>query len=257
MSDPLLSSRCGAGLRHARLRCAGLRPQLTILSLLLALPLTSPLTATPATAQVQLSCGGTLLEARGAAEQERAIRRLQLSLSLEAEGPTSDAALGLLQTRLAAVRSGLQGLGVEELRVSSPSTWPRTDSRGRPSGVQASLSVSGRLAPAALQLLVRQVGALSGVRLAPVTPLADPAQDLAVRRRLLAGAYEDARAQAAEVAAAIGRQRLEPLEVQLNGGEPRPMPMMARADAAPPPFDPAELAAPKDRLSLLVRFCAR
>jgi hypothetical protein len=146
---------------------------------------------------------------------------------------------------------------VEELRVSSPSTWPRSDSRGRPAGVQASLSVSGRLAPAALQPLVRQVGALSGVRLAPVTPLADPEQDLAVRRRLLAGAYEDARAQAAEVAAAIGRQRLEPLEVQLHGGEPRPMPMMARAEAAPPPFDPAELAAPKDRLSLLVRFCAR
>lgn len=124
MPDPLLSSRCGAVQRHARLRCAGRRPRLTILSLLLALPLTSPLTATPATAQVQLSCGGTLLEARGAAEQERAIRRLQLSLSLEAEGPTSDAALGLLQTRLAAVRSGLQGLGVEELQVSSPSTWP-------------------------------------------------------------------------------------------------------------------------------------
>ncbi|MFM7265795.1 MAG: SIMPL domain-containing protein [Cyanobium sp.] len=246
MPDSLLSPR------------AGLRPRLAILPLVLALPLMAPLGVRSASAQVQLSCGGTLLEARGAVEQERAIRRLQLSLSLEAEGATSDAALGLLQARLAAVRSGLQGLGVEELRVSSPSTWPRTDSRGRPAGVQAALSVSGRLAPAALQPLVRQVGALSGVRLAPVTPLADPAQDLAVRRRLLTAAYDDARAQAAEVAAAIGRQRLEPLEVQLDGGEPRPMPMMARAEAAPPPpFDPAELAAPKDRLSLLVRFCAR
>ncbi|MEB3171391.1 MAG: SIMPL domain-containing protein, partial [Synechococcaceae cyanobacterium] len=219
MPAPLISSR------------PGLRSRLAILPLLLALPLTGPLHARPAHAQVQLSCGGTLLEARGAAEQERPIRRLQLSLSLEAEGATSDAALGLLQARLAAVRSALQGLGVEELRVSSPSTWPRSDSRGRPAGVQASLSVSGRLAPAALQALVRQVGALSGVRLAPVTPQADPAQDLAVRRRLLAAAYDDARAQAAEVAAAIGRQRLEPLEVQLDGGEPRPLPMMARAEA--------------------------
>jgi uncharacterized protein YggE len=222
-----------------------------------ALLLAAALPHAPAPAQVQLACGGTLLEARGTAELERPLRRLLFSLGLEAEGASTEVALGLLQERLAAVRSGLQGLGVEELRVSSPSTWPRTDSRGRPAGVQASLSVSGRLAPAALQPLVRQVGALSGVRLAPVTPLADPAQDLAVRRRLLAGAYEDARAQAAEVAAAIGRQRLEPLEVQLDGGEPRPMPMMARAEAAPPPFDPAELAAPKDRLSLLVRFCAR
>jgi hypothetical protein len=36
------------------------------------------------------------------------------------------------------------------------------------------------------------------------------------------------------------------------------MPMMARADAAAsPPFDPAELPQPKDRLTLLARFCAR
>jgi hypothetical protein len=35
------------------------------------------------------------------------------------------------------------------------------------------------------------------------------------------------------------------------------MPMMARdASATPPPFDPAELAVPLDRLSLTVRFCA-
>ena len=231
---------------------------MTTLPSLLALPLLFFFVVAPAGAQVQLSCRGTLLEARGAAEQERTIRQLQLSLSLEAEGPTSDAALGLLQTRLAAVRSGLQTLGVEELRVSSPRTWPRTDARGRPAGVQASLSLSGRLAPQALQPLIRQVGSLAGVRLAPVTPLADPAEDLAVRRRLLAAAVQDARAQALEVAAAIGRQRLEPLEVQLDGVEARPVPMMARAaDAAPPPFDPAELAPPRERLSLLMRFCAR
>jgi uncharacterized protein YggE len=227
-------------------------------SLAAALLLAAALPQAPAPAQVQLACGGTLLEARGVAEQERETRRLLVSLGLEAEGATTDAALGVLQARLAAVRSGLQGLGVEELRVSSPSTWPRTDGRGRPAGVQANLQVSGRLAPQRLQPLIREVGALPGVRLAPVTAQADPAQDRAIRRRLLAAAYADARAQAQEVAAAVGRSRLEPLEVQLDGVEPRPMPMMARAEAAPaPPFDPKELAPPKDRLSLLVRFCAR
>jgi uncharacterized protein YggE len=224
----------------------------------LALSLALPLAPAAASAQVQLACDGTLLEARGTAEQPRPIRRLQVSLALEAEGASRDAALGLLQERLAAVRRALQGLTVEELQVSSPSTWPRSDARGRPAGVQASLSLSGRLAPQALQPLIRQVGALAGVRLAPVSPLADPAEDLAVRRRLLAAAVQDARAQALEVAAAIGRQRLEPLEVQLDGVEARPLPMMARAaDAAPPPFDPAELAPPRERLSLLMRFCAR
>jgi uncharacterized protein YggE len=213
-----------------------------------------------AQAQVQLVCAGTLLEARGVAELERPTRRLLVTLGLEAEvaGSDADAALALLQSRLAAVRQALQGLAVEELRVSSPSTWPRTDPRGRPAGVQASLQVSGRLPPEALQPLIRRVGSLPGVRLSPVATEADPAEDRSIRRRLLASAYADARAQAGEVAAAIGRSRLEPLEVQLDGVEPRPMPMLARtADAAPPPFDPAELANPKDRLSLLVRFCAR
>jgi hypothetical protein len=218
-----------------------------------ALLLAVALPQSPATAQVQLSCAGTLLEARGVAEQERAIRRLQFSLGLEAEGGSPDAALGLLQARLAAVRSGLQGLAVEELRVTSPSTWPRSDARGRPSGVQAGLQVSGKVAPAQLQRLIREIGSLAGVRLSPVSAEADSGED-----RALTAAYQEARQQAAEVAAAIGRTRLEPLEVQLDGGEARPMPMMARAaDGAPPPFDPAELAKPKDRLSLLVRFCAR
>ncbi|MFM7733334.1 MAG: SIMPL domain-containing protein [Cyanobium sp.] len=217
----------------------------------------------PLAAQVQLACGGTLLEARGSAEVERPTRRLGFSLGLEAEAAGSDAtatdaALALLQQRLATVRSALQRLQVEELRVTSPTTWRRSDSRGRPIAVQASLQISGRLAPERLQPLIREVGALSGVQLAPVTAQADPAEDQAVRRRLLRQAYQDAYARAGEVAAAIGRTRIEPLEVQLDGGEPRPMPMMARADAAaPPPFDPAELPQPKDRLTLLARFCAR
>jgi uncharacterized protein YggE len=214
----------------------------------------------PVVAQVQLACAGTLLEARGSAEQDRPTRRLAFSLGLEAEASGSDAAatdaaLALLQQRLAAVRSGLQRLGVEELRITSPTTWRRSDPRGRPAAVQASLQISGRLAPQRLEPLIREVGALPGVRLAPVTAQADPAEDQAVRRRLLRQAYQDALAQAGEVAAAIGRL---PLEVQLDGGDLRPMPMMARADAAaPPPFDPAELPQPKDRLTLLARFCGR
>jgi uncharacterized protein YggE len=216
----------------------------------------------PVVAQVQLACAGTLLEARGSAEAERPTRRLGFSLGLEAEASggdgATDAALALLQQRLAAVRSALQRLEVEQLRVSSPTTWRRTDLRGRPAAVQASLQISGRLAPQRLQPLIREVGALPGVRLAPVTAQADPAEDLAVRRRLLREAYQDALARASEVGAAIGRLRLEPLEVQLDGGELRPVPMMARADAAAPrPFDPAELPQPKDRLTLLARFCAR
>ncbi len=208
-------------------------------------------------AQVQLRCEGTLLEARGTAEQERPTRRLSFSLSLEAEAATADGALQSLQERLAAVRTTLQGQQVEELRVTSPSTWRREAERNRPAAVMASLQVSGRLEPQRLQALIREVGALSGVRLAPVGTEADRGLDGAVRRRLLRGAYQDALAQAREVAAAVGLTRLNPLEVQLDGNELRPMLMRAAAADAAPPFDPAELAQPKDRLSLTVRFCAR
>jgi uncharacterized protein YggE len=122
--------------------------------------------------------------------------------------------------------------------------------------VVASLQVSGALAPARLQGFIREVGALPGVRLNPVSGEADPAANTAVRSRLLRSAYQDALTQGRELATAIGLARLQPLEVRVDGQELRPMAMRAMvADA--PPFDPAELPQPTDRLSLQVRFCAR
>jgi len=207
--------------------------------------------------QVQLSCGGTVLESRGTAEIQRAIDALEVSLRLEAEGDTAEVALAELQRRLAAVRTALQGLDVEELQVSSPSTWPRPAQRGRPALVVANLSVQGRLKPQRLQQLVRQVGSLPGVRLAPVGTRADAGESRETRRRLLQLAYQDALEQAQDMADAIGLGRLQPLQVVVEGG-PRPMPMraMAAADAAVPPFDPDELARPTDRLQLQVMICA-
>jgi uncharacterized protein YggE len=227
--------------------------QLLITSILPLVPFLPP----AAGAEVQLRCEGTLLEARGNAELERPTRRLAVTLGVEGQGADADAAIVQLQQRLAAVRSGLQGLQVEDLRVTSPSTWQRPAEGGRPAGVTASLQVSGRLEPRRLQSLIRQVGALSGVALAPVTSQADPAGDQEARRRLLQAAYREARLQALDLAAVIGRVRLSPLEVQMEGGDLRPVAMRAMADAPPPPFDPAELPVPKDRLTLLVRFCAR
>lgn len=208
--------------------------------------------------QVQLSCGGTLVEARGSGELKRPTQRLRFSLALEAEAASADAALASLQRRLAEVRSRLKALRVSDLQVSSPSTWKRPASRELPEAVQASLQVSGQLAPAQLQPLVRDVGGLPGVRLSPVATEADAAGDRAARRQLLRTAYQDALQQAQDVAAAMGLGQLQPLEVQLDGGS-RPVPMraMAMADGAVPPFDPAELPGPLERLSLQVRFCAR
>lgn len=211
-------------------------------------------------AEVQLRCEGTLLEARGSAEQERPIKRLRFSLGLEAEQRTSDAALALAQSRLAAVRAALQSLEVRDLRVTSPSTWQRPAERGQPPLSQASLQVSGTLAPARLQALIRQVGTLPGVRLAPVTPEAEPLQGTEARRALLAAAYQKALAEARDLASAIGLSQLRPLELQVEGDrDVVPMrAMAAMADAPPPPpFDPAELPLPKSTASMLVRFCAR
>lgn len=208
--------------------------------------------------QVQLRCDGTLLEARGSAEQKRRIERLRLSLALQAEAPTADQALALLQQRLASVRTALQRLSVQELEVSSPSTWDRPAGRRQPAATIANLRVTGLLPPAALQPLIREVGSLPGVRLAPVDGRPDAATDPDVRRVLLRAAYQDALAQAREIAATIGLGRPTPLEVQIESGF-RPVPMALKAmevDAAPP-FDPKELPQPTDRLTVLVKFCAR
>jgi uncharacterized protein YggE len=225
-------------------------------ALALVLPLFLPGAA--ALAEVQVVCDGTLLTARGMAERERPVRFLRFSLRLRAEAADADAALAGLQGRLAAVRASLEALAVEELRVTSPTTWERPAERGRRRQVTASLQVSGRVAPVRLQPLIRQVGALPGVTLAPVTAEADPAEDPRLRRDLLGQAYRDAYGQAMEVATAIGRTRVTPLEVSLEGGMAPPLPLRAQAaDAAPPPFDPDELPPPTDRFAVLVRFCAR
>jgi len=209
-----------------------------------------------AAAEVQLRCEGTLLEARGSAERQRPLARLAFSLGLAAQAPTADRALGLLQSRLAVVRSALQRLGSQDLRVGSPSTWSRTAEGGRPAGVQASLPVSGKLAPERLQALIREVGALPGVRLDPVAAEADPAGAAAAREALLAAAYRDAVAQVEPLARLIGRPRLLPLQIQIDGAG-APVLMRAEASAAAtPPFDPAELPLPTDRLGLQVQFCA-
>ncbi|MFN9629855.1 MAG: SIMPL domain-containing protein [Cyanobacteriota bacterium] len=234
----------------------GVTPRLPILSVLLLLVLSS----VPAQAEVQVRCEGTLLEARGSAEQERPIVRLRFSLALEAEQRNSEGALALLQERLAAVRRSLQALQVGEFRASSPSTWQRPAEGGRPALSQAYLQVSGTLAPDRLQALIRQVGTLPGVRLAPVTPEAEPASEAAkTRPALLAAAYQRALAEARDVAGAIGLTQLRPLEVMVEG-DGAPVPLRAMRDtpaSAPPPFDPAELPPPKAFASMLVRFCAR
>jgi uncharacterized protein YggE len=226
--------------------------------LLGALPWLPLLTPAQALAQqVQLRCEGTLVEARGSAEQKRSIERLSFSLGLEAEALNSDGALAILQQRLAAVRLVLQRLEVGDLEVSSPTTWERPASRERRAAVEANLQVSGQLAPARFQALIRQVGSLPGVRLAPITAKADPRADPAIRRRLLRAAFEDAQRQAREVAEAFGSSSLSPLEVQVESGfRPRPMLAKAVADAAPP-FEASELPPPTDQVSMTVRFCAR
>lgn len=232
------------------------RHQLTLLSAVALLGATDARLAR-AEGQVQLQCAGTLLETRGQAERQRATARLKVSLGLEAEGRTTDQALGMLQERLAAVRSALQGLAAQELRVSSPSTWQRPLEKGQPPQVQASLQVSADLAPERLQALIRGVGALPGVRLAPVSTEADRREDEQVRQELLRQAYRDALNQAQPLAALIGSRELTALEIRIEGQEVGMPALRAMAAPAPAPFNPEELNRPRDRLGLLVRFCAR
>lgn len=225
-----------------------------LVGVLAAAPLALAAAPAEAEGQIQLRCDGTLLAARGSAERKRSTERLRVSLGLEAEAGSADGVLGLLQERLAAVRQQLLQLGVQELEVGSPSTWQTSGPR-LPAQVSASLQLTGLVSPRSLQPLIRGVGSLPGVRLAPVSAEADPAGDAASRRSLLRAAYQDALAQARELAATIGARRVAPLELLTEGGV-RPVMLRAAAADATLPFDPAELPAPTDRLSLLVRFCA-
>jgi uncharacterized protein YggE len=210
-----------------------------------------------AQAQVQMGCNGTLLQARGRAERRRTIDALKLSLSLEAEAATADGALASLQTRLDGVRQALKRLGVLKLEVTSPATWTRAPEPRQSALTTASLQVSGELDPAQLQPLIRQVGTLPGVRLSPVDPRPQASGDAASQAGLLKAAYGDALGQAKTIAAAIGLYQLRPLEVEVDGGGGAPILMRAMASPDGAPFDPAELPEPVDRLSLMVRFCAR
>lgn len=233
-------------------RCHRLLPLLAACTALLGMPFPP---ATAAEAQVQLRCDGALIETRGTALLKRSTSRIGFSLGLEAEAPDSDAALAALQQRLAAVRSALQRLDGQDLRVTSPSTWTRPADRNRPASTQASLQVSGQLLPARLQSLVRDVGKLPGVRLTPVSTQADPRGDATARRQLLRDAFADARTQALELASMAGFSRVAPLELRLDGME-RPMPMRAMAAVAADSFNPDELPMPTERLGMGVSFCA-
>ena len=80
------------------------------------------------------------------------------------------------------MRTSLKNLQVVDLEVTSPTSWQRPASRPSPERVVAGLQVSGQLAPARLQDLVRGVGGLPGVRLAPVATEADRPGDRAAGR---------------------------------------------------------------------------
>ena len=78
----------------------------------------------------------------------------------------------------------------------------------------------------------------------------------ASRQVLLGAAYRDAEAQVRPLAELIGRPRLMPLQIQVEGGGGPVMMRAAMPAPAPPAFDPAELPKPVDRLALQVQFCA-
>ena len=207
---------------------------------------------------VQLACAGTLLEVRGTAEQQRPLDRLRVSLAVQAEAPVARQALERLRQRLGVVRQRLQQLGVRELRVTAPSSWTRSNNpSAQPSWTEASLQVSGDLAPAQLQALVLEVGGLPGVRLAPVEARPDGREDTVVRRQLLQAAYGDALGRAQELAALVGRRgALVPLEVQVDGDGWRPVALRAAAAPQEGRFDPQELPQPREQRTVTVRFCA-
>ena len=219
---------------------------------LLVLPTVS-LFPLAARAQIQGPvCRGTLLQLNLRESGESPTESFRFNLRLEAEAPTSAAALDQLGDRQDRLRQQLEPLVQGRLVIPAPNTYEMAGSKSS-SGFRAVTTITGTVGRGNYDTLIQRAGRLPGVRLQGMTSLPSSSGQNRLQEQLLERALQRGRRQAERTAAALKLRRIALLRIdQRSHSSLRPSPMGV---SAAPRFRPEEAPLPTGSLSLALDYC--
>ena len=219
---------------------------------LLVLPTVS-LSPLAALAEIQgPECRGILLQLNLRESGESPTESFRFNLRLEAEAPTSAAALDQLGDRQDRLREQLEPLVQGRLVIPAPNTYEMAGSKSS-SGFRAVTTITGTVGRGNYDTLIQRAGRLPGVRLQGMTSLPSSSGQNRLQEQLLERALQRGRRQAERTAAALKLHRIALLRIdQRSHSSLRPSPMGV---SAAPRFRPEEAPLPTGSLSLALDYC--
>ena len=197
-------------------------------------------------------CRGILLQLNLRESGESPTESFRFNLRLEAEAPTSAAALDQLGDRQDRLREQLEPLVQGRLVIPAPNTYEMADSKSS-SGFRAVTTITGTVGRGNYDTLIQRAGRLPGVRLQGMTSLPSSSGQNRLQDKLLDRALQRGRRQAERTAAALKLRRIALLRIdQRSHSSLRPSPMGV---SAAPRFRPEEAPLPTGSLSLALDYC--
>tara|TARA_Y100001978_G_C23580067_1_gene378528 strand:- start:129 stop:839 length:711 start_codon:yes stop_codon:yes gene_type:complete len=197
-------------------------------------------------------CRGILLQLNLRESGESPTESFRFNLRLEAEAPTSAAALDQLGDRQDRLRQQLEPLVQGRLVIPAPNTYEMADSKSS-SGFRAVTTITGTVGRGNYDTLIQRAGRLPGVRLQGMTSLPSSSGQNRLQDKLLDRALQRGRRQAERTAAALKLRRIALLRIdQRSHSSLRPSPMGV---SAAPRFRPEEAPLPTGSLSLALDYC--
>ena len=197
-------------------------------------------------------CRGILLQLNLRESGESPTESFRFNLRLEAEAPTSAAALDQLGDRQDRLRQQLEPLVQGRLVIPAPNTYEMAGSKSS-SGFRAVTTITGTVGRGNYDTLIQRAGRLPGVRLQGMTSLPSSSGQNRLQEQLLERALQRGRRQAERTAAALKLHRIALLRIdQRSHSSLRPSPMGV---SAAPRFRPEEAPLPTGSLSLALDYC--
>ena len=197
-------------------------------------------------------CRGILLQLNLRESGESPTESFRFNLRLEAEAPTSAAALDQLGDRQDRLRQQLEPLVQGRLVIPAPNTYEMAGSKSS-SGFRAVTTITGTVGRGNYDTLIQRAGRLPGVRLQGMTSLPSSAGQDRLQDELLERVLQRGRRQAERTAAALKLRRVALLRIdQRSHSSLRPSPMGV---SAAPRFRPEEAPLPTGSLSLALDYC--
>ena len=197
-------------------------------------------------------CRGILLQLNLRESGESPTESFRFNLRLEAEAPTSAAALDQLGDRQDRLRQQLEPLVQGRLVIRAPNTYEMADSKSS-SGFRAVTTITGTVGRGNYDTLIQRAGRLPGVRLQGMTSLPSSSGQNRLQEQLLERALQRGLRQAERTAAALKLRRIALLRIdQRSHSSLRPSPMGV---SAAPRFRPEEAPLPTGSLSLALDYC--